>query len=116
MRSAQTLPPVGYVTPASDVIYPAGAMKDYEAKFWLPFKGITRPVYAIPGNHDWYDALEAFAGLRMSGDRARALRLLLSGRAAGLQRHALQRLDVRDLPPVRSIHERRAGRIGADNA
>ena len=36
-------------------------MNDYEAKFWLPFKGVTKPVYAIPGNHDWYDALEAFA-------------------------------------------------------
>ena len=35
-------------------------MKDYEKKFWLPFKGVTKPVYAIPGNHDWYDALEGF--------------------------------------------------------
>jgi DNA repair exonuclease SbcCD nuclease subunit len=35
-------------------------MRDYEAKFWLPFKGVHKPVYAIPGNHDWYDALEAF--------------------------------------------------------
>ena len=45
---------------SSDVIYPSGAMKDYEAKFWLPFKGVDKPVYAIPGNHDWYDALEGF--------------------------------------------------------
>ncbi len=35
-------------------------MKDYEANFWLPFKGFGKPVYAIPGNHDWYDALEGF--------------------------------------------------------
>jgi hypothetical protein len=27
----------------------------------MPFKGVTKPVYAIPGNHDWYDALEGFA-------------------------------------------------------
>jgi len=51
---------VRFVVLSSDVIYPSGAMRDYEAKFWLPFKGVTRPVYAIPGNHDWYDALEGF--------------------------------------------------------
>ena len=47
-------------------------MKDYEAKFWLPFKGVTRPVYAIPGNHDWYDALEGFAATFLQADAARA--------------------------------------------
>ena len=47
-------------------------MKDYEAKFWLPFKGVTKPVYAIPGNHDWYDALEAFAATFLRPDAARA--------------------------------------------
>ena len=26
----------------------------------MPFKGFTKPVYAIPGNHDWFDALEGF--------------------------------------------------------
>ena len=51
---------VAFLVVASDVIYPAGAMKDYEVKFYLPFKGFTKPVYAIPGNHDWYDALEGF--------------------------------------------------------
>ena len=45
---------------ASDVIYPAGAMRDYEDKFYLPFKGFRKPIYAIPGNHDWFDALEGF--------------------------------------------------------
>jgi hypothetical protein len=51
---------VRFVVLSSDVVYPTGAMRDYEAKFWLPFKGIEKPVYAIPGNHDWYDGLEAF--------------------------------------------------------
>ena len=54
-------PSVRFVVISSDVIYPTGAMKDYETKFWLPFKGVKKPVYAIPGNHDWYDALEGFA-------------------------------------------------------
>ena len=41
---------------------------------------MTKPVYAIPGNHDWYDALEAFAATfleparRARGD-ARACRV-----------------------------------------
>ncbi len=65
-------PDVRFVVISSDVVYPVGAMKDYEAKFWLPFKGVTRPVYAIPGNHDWYDALEAFCATFLQADAARA--------------------------------------------
>ena len=45
---------------SSDVIYPSGALGDYEDKFYLPFKGFRHPIYAIPGNHDWYDGLEGF--------------------------------------------------------
>lgn len=51
---------INFVVIASDIVYPSGAMKDYERKFFLPFKGLTKPVYAIPGNHDWYDALDGF--------------------------------------------------------
>ena len=65
-------PDVRFVVISSDVVYPSGAMRDYEAKFWLPFKGVTRPVYAIPGNHDWYDALEAFNATFLQADAARA--------------------------------------------
>lgn len=53
-------PDVKFLIISSDVIYPAGAMDDYERKFYLPFKGVTKPIYALPGNHDWYDALEGF--------------------------------------------------------
>jgi uncharacterized membrane protein HdeD (DUF308 family) len=53
-------PQVKFLLISSDVIYPAGAMKDYEHNFYLPYKGVTKPVYAIPGNHDWFDALEGF--------------------------------------------------------
>jgi uncharacterized membrane protein HdeD (DUF308 family) len=65
-------PDVRFVVVSSDVVYPTGSMNDYEAKFWLPFKGVTRPVYAIPGNHDWYDALEAFCAVFLEPDAARA--------------------------------------------
>ena len=61
-----------FVVVSSDVVYPNGAMIDYEAKFWLQFKGIDKPVYAIPGNHDWYDALEGFNATFLQPDAARA--------------------------------------------
>ena len=51
---AANMDDVRFVVVSSDVVYPTGAMKDYESRFWLPFKGVTKPVYAIPGNHDWY--------------------------------------------------------------
>jgi 3',5'-cyclic AMP phosphodiesterase CpdA len=62
---------VRFVVISSDVVYPTGAMKDYESRFWLPFKGVTKPVYAIPGNHDWYDALEAFVATFFKPESAR---------------------------------------------
>jgi uncharacterized membrane protein HdeD (DUF308 family) len=64
-------PDVKFLVISSDVIYPSGAMSDYEGKFHLPFKGFTKPIYAIPGNHDWYDALEAFAANFLEADAAR---------------------------------------------
>jgi hypothetical protein len=65
-------PEVKFLVISSDVIYPEGAMQDYEPNFYLPFKGFTKPIYAIPGNHDWYDALEAFAANFLEADAARA--------------------------------------------
>jgi uncharacterized membrane protein HdeD (DUF308 family) len=65
-------PDVKFLVIASDVVYPSGAMQDYEPNFYLPFKGFTKPIYAIPGNHDWYDALEAFAANFLEPDAARA--------------------------------------------
>jgi 3',5'-cyclic AMP phosphodiesterase CpdA len=62
---------IRFVVISSDVVYPTGAMRDYEAKFWLPFMGTTKPVYAIPGNHDWYDALEGFVATFLEPGAAR---------------------------------------------
>jgi uncharacterized membrane protein HdeD (DUF308 family) len=71
LLSVTNTPDVRFVVVSSDVVYPTGSMIDYEAKFWLPFKGVTRPVYAIPGNHDWYDALEAFDATFLLPDAGR---------------------------------------------
>ncbi|MFE5036080.1 metallophosphoesterase family protein [Streptomyces sp. NPDC056683] len=45
---------------ASDVIYPVGATDDYGTKFFRPYRDYPAPIYAIPGNHDWYEDLGAF--------------------------------------------------------
>ncbi|MGW3647130.1 metallophosphoesterase family protein [Streptomyces sp. NPDC000878] len=45
---------------ASDVIYPVGATDDYNTKFFRPYQDYPAPIYAIPGNHDWYEDLNGF--------------------------------------------------------
>ncbi|HMP60944.1 MAG TPA: metallophosphoesterase [Gemmatales bacterium] len=64
-------PDVKFLVVSSDVIYPDGAMRDYEERFYLPFKGFTKPIYAIPGNHDWYDANEGFNANFLDAESAR---------------------------------------------
>lgn len=44
----------------SDVIYPAGDRADYGRKFHHPYRDVGVPIYALPGNHDWYDGLHGF--------------------------------------------------------
>jgi hypothetical protein len=44
----------------SDVIYPTGDLNDYARKFHHPYRNIQLSVYAVPGNHDWYDGLHGF--------------------------------------------------------
>ncbi len=70
----------GFVLVLSDVIYPSGNVNDYVDGFYKPYRsnrvpGLSAPmdvrdefalpenvpVYAIPGNHDWYDGLYGFA-------------------------------------------------------
>ncbi|MEV4807469.1 metallophosphoesterase [Nonomuraea sp. NPDC049421] len=45
---------------ASDVIYPTGSGNEYGDKFFRPYQEYDAPIYAIPGNHDWYDGLGGF--------------------------------------------------------
>jgi Calcineurin-like phosphoesterase len=44
----------------SDVVYPAGGIDEYEEKFFHPYESYPGPIYAVPGNHDWYDGLTGF--------------------------------------------------------
>jgi hypothetical protein len=51
---------IDFLVIASDVIYPAGDINEYDEKFYYAYKDFPGPIYAIPGNHDWYDGLEGF--------------------------------------------------------
>jgi hypothetical protein len=68
-----------------DTVYPTASLENYEARLLLPFRTMFPPqaeedvkeaplppgdtlrlrpdVYAIPGNHDWYDGLVSFTRL-----------------------------------------------------
>jgi hypothetical protein len=45
---------------ASDVLYPTGSVNEYGPKFFRPYQDFDAPIYAVPGNHDWYDGLGGF--------------------------------------------------------
>ncbi len=61
---------VKFLVLSSDVIYPDGKMRDYENNFYVPFKGFGKPIYAIPGNHDWFDANDGFNANFLEHDAA----------------------------------------------
>lgn len=54
------VPGTDFLVLCSDVIYPAGDADDYADKFYLPYADYPGQVYALPGNHDWYDLLHGF--------------------------------------------------------
>jgi len=56
-----------------DQVYPTPSMNEYETRFKIPFSAaskkhhakdqMNRKMFAIPGNHDWYDGLGNFLKL-----------------------------------------------------
>ena len=42
----------------SDVVYPSGDVNEYAEKFYEMYGEYPNPIYALPGNHDWYDGLD----------------------------------------------------------
>jgi hypothetical protein len=68
---------VDFMVICSDVVYPSGDINDYVDGFHIPYGEVPAapadlpelrgmetlrrlPVYALPGNHDWYDGLTGF--------------------------------------------------------
>ncbi|WP_433500560.1 metallophosphoesterase family protein [Sphaerimonospora sp. CA-214678] len=103
---------------ASDVIYPTGSANEYCDKFFRPYKDYLAPIYAVPGNHDWYDGLGGFMrvfcdappltaerrGFRLS---PAGLRGLLWKKPDRVDEAALARArEMRGLPEQRGRHGR----------
>jgi hypothetical protein len=57
---AAAAPGTAFLMICSDVVYPLGDVNDYADKFYRPYTELPVPIYAVPGNHDWYDGLHAF--------------------------------------------------------
>ncbi len=73
----------------SDVIYPSGDSEQYEDKFYRPYRDYPSPIYAVPGNHDWYDGLTGFM-IHLCGAEGPALSDV--ERASSLKEYLRQRL------------------------
>ena len=77
----ETLPNGEFVMLGGDEIYPTAKRDEYQNKFIgpyrsaLPWREKGREIFALPGNHDWYDGLNSFLRIfcqgRESGDGAR---------------------------------------------
>jgi hypothetical protein len=72
-----------------DQAYPQSSPQEYQARLIDPYdwafttKDPKRKLFALPGNHDWYDGLAAFDGLFCSARTARVQRKNQAGRAIG---------------------------------
>ena len=76
----ETLPRGRFLIIGGDLVYPNPSTQNYEDRFVVPLREASRGIaegdvdnsdsvvpfadlYAIPGNHDWYDGLQAFMNL-----------------------------------------------------
>ena len=53
-------PDTSFALVVSDVVYPTGENNDYADSFYRPYRKFEKPIYALPGNHDWYSLLTGF--------------------------------------------------------
>ena len=95
---------------ASDVIYPAGGAETYVPNFYDVYDGYRRPIYAVPGNHDWYDGLTGFmfhlCGVEDAPPAPR-VPLLSRARLRELLWHRPRPLDVATRERLRALREAR---------
>lgn len=89
----------------SDVIYPAGSANDYPDKFFRPYQDYPGPIYAVPGNHDWYDGLGGFMRVfcDLEGEPGQGPWRGTFGRLAGLLWRRLDRADAAALDEARKL-------------
>jgi hypothetical protein len=100
----RSVPGTDFMVVCSDVIYPAGDVNDYADKFYVPYADYPGQVYALPGNHDWYDLLHGFVyafcdvTMPFSVPRPSGLR----ERVAGLLWRTARPIDGQLLDPLRA--------------
>lgn len=102
-----TLPRGEFLVIGGDLVYPNPSKKNYEQRFIAPYREASRlagakivdpektvdeaqllqepfaDLYAIPGNHDWYDGLQAFMGIFSAARFDRANEKKKKGRVIG---------------------------------
>jgi hypothetical protein len=73
--AGEELPRGKFLVLGGDEVYPFASREDYDEKFLAPFDAAYKTggtekwpqraydLFALPGNHDWYDGLSAFFGL-----------------------------------------------------
>ena len=105
-----------FMVVCSDVIYPAGDAEDYDAKFYEPYEDFAHPIYALPGNHDWYDGLVGFmyhlcgaevTVLSATEERASERASSLQERLRGLLWRRPAKRSAQDLPERRRTEDGR---------
>ena len=109
----------------SDVVYPAGNINAWRDAVYLPYlaapaeawnvaaKGVDvtprrRPIFAMPGNHDWYDGLSGFMYHACSAEPLPPVEYSSAGLSVGgrLTRRAWQNPAPPDRPmlePLRAV-------------
>ncbi|GAA3088103.1 metallophosphoesterase family protein [Streptosporangium carneum] len=93
---------------ASDVIYPTGSGNEYENKFFRPYQDYHAPIYAIPGNHDWYDGLGGFMRVFCDAPALKAEREGFRLSPAGLRGLLWRKPEKIDEARLAKARERRA--------
>ncbi|WP_433240437.1 metallophosphoesterase family protein [Streptosporangium sp. CA-135522] len=93
---------------ASDVIYPTGSGNEYDDKFFRPYKDYPAPIYAVPGNHDWYDGLGGFMRVFCDAPALKAERQGFGLSPAGLRGLLWRRPERIDEAALARARERRA--------
>jgi hypothetical protein len=102
---------VDFMLICSDVIYPSGDVNDYVDGFYIPYRRFTPKVYALPGNHDWYDGLSGFMW-HFCGTEALPLTSYMAT-SYSLRERLLKRLWRRPAAPRRDLlNALRAERAG----
>ncbi|GGK72089.1 metallophosphoesterase [Sphaerisporangium melleum] len=93
---------------ASDVIYPTGSGNEYDAKFFRPYQDYPGPIYALPGNHDWYDGLGGFMRVFCDAPPLEAERRGFSLSPAGLRGLFWKAPEPIDEPRLAQARSRRS--------